>query len=192
MSRGPFFFFFSLFKTTEICFGPTKMEIFYREKIRKNDFAPLKNIPLTPQVWALALEAGNNSLARCVLQVDNSVIECLRRIWPWKKLMALNFLTPGAQMALEILGVFWILDTGTRKNHGRIMISQAKLDTADLSPMSDKNSKSEISDLYLLVRSDTNHWYVMVWGENKYTAKLLFHQSPTRHSDYTVTTTVTM
>ena len=25
-----------------------------------------------------------------------------------------------------------------------------------------------------------------------YTAKLLFHQSPTRHSDYTVTTTVTM
>ena len=29
-------------------------------------------------------------------------------------------------------------------------------------------------------------WLVM------YTAKLLFHQSPTRHSDYTVTTTVTM
>ena len=34
-------------------------------------------------------------------------------------------------------------------------------------------------------------------GDNKnllisYTAKLLFHQSPTRHSDYTVTTTVTM
>ena len=27
---------------------------------------------------------------------------------------------------------------------------------------------------------------------NSYTAKLLFHQSPTRHSDYTVTTTVTM
>ena len=27
---------------------------------------------------------------------------------------------------------------------------------------------------------------------NKYTAKLLFHQSPARHSDYTVTTTVTM
>ena len=26
----------------------------------------------------------------------------------------------------------------------------------------------------------------------KYTAKLLFHQSPTRHRDYTVTTTVTM
>ena len=25
-----------------------------------------------------------------------------------------------------------------------------------------------------------------------YTAKLLFHQSSTRHSDYTVTTTVTM
>ena len=35
------------FKMTEICFGSTKMEIFYREKafhagkrIRKNDFAP--------------------------------------------------------------------------------------------------------------------------------------------------------
>ena len=42
------FFFFSLFKTTKIGFGCTKMEIFYREKkhftlgkkIRKNDFAP--------------------------------------------------------------------------------------------------------------------------------------------------------
>ena len=38
---------FSLFKTTKISFGSTKMEIFYqeksisrREKIRKNDFAP--------------------------------------------------------------------------------------------------------------------------------------------------------
>ena len=47
-----FFFFsncvmFSLLKTTKICFGSTKMGIFYREKIfhagkkiRKNDFAP--------------------------------------------------------------------------------------------------------------------------------------------------------
>ena len=39
--------FCSLFKRTEICFGSTKMEIFYRrkafyagKKIRKNDFAP--------------------------------------------------------------------------------------------------------------------------------------------------------
>ena len=46
MRRG-LFFCFSLFKTTKICFGSTKMEIFYREKsisrrekIRKNDFAP--------------------------------------------------------------------------------------------------------------------------------------------------------
>ena len=52
MRRGLFFFFF---KTTEICFGSTRMGIFYREKafhagkkVRKNDFAPLKNIPLTP------------------------------------------------------------------------------------------------------------------------------------------------
>ena len=50
-----FFFCFSLFETTEICFGSTKIKIFYREKafqagkkIRKNDFAPLKNISLTP------------------------------------------------------------------------------------------------------------------------------------------------
>ena len=44
-----FFFFFclSLFKTTKICFGSTKVVIFYQEKafhagkkIRKNDFAP--------------------------------------------------------------------------------------------------------------------------------------------------------
>ena len=42
-----FFFCFSLFKTTKISFGSTKMDIFYREnafhavkKIRKNEFAP--------------------------------------------------------------------------------------------------------------------------------------------------------
>ena len=42
-----FFFVFSLFKTTEICLGATKVWIFYREKafytgkkIRKSDFAP--------------------------------------------------------------------------------------------------------------------------------------------------------
>ena len=46
-----FFFFFSsfcysLFKTTEICFGSTKIGIFYGEKAfdaGKNDFAPSKN-----------------------------------------------------------------------------------------------------------------------------------------------------
>ena len=51
MKRGEdlffFFFCFSLLKTTEICFGSTKIGIFYREKafhigkkIRKNYFAP--------------------------------------------------------------------------------------------------------------------------------------------------------
>ena len=42
-----FFFCFSLLKMTKMCFGSTKMGIFYREKafhagkkIRKNDFAP--------------------------------------------------------------------------------------------------------------------------------------------------------
>ena len=63
-----FFFFFSFgfvlflflfllftFKTTEICFGCTKMGIFYRKKvfhtgkkIRKMTLPSLKNIPLTP------------------------------------------------------------------------------------------------------------------------------------------------
>ena len=48
--RTFFFFFFSLFQMTKICFGSTKMEIFYREKafhvgekIRKNDY-PLRKI----------------------------------------------------------------------------------------------------------------------------------------------------
>ena len=39
------------------------------------------------------------------------------------------------------------------------------------------------------------HYKVLfnAWNSrNVYTAKLLFHQSPTRHSDHTVTTTVTM
>ena len=41
-----FFFFFSLFKTTKICFGSTKVGIFYWEKAfhagknQENDFAP--------------------------------------------------------------------------------------------------------------------------------------------------------
>ena len=66
MRRGPVFFFFffsfpffffsfSFFKTTKICFGSTKMEISYGEKafhvgekIRKNDFAPLRKIFLLP------------------------------------------------------------------------------------------------------------------------------------------------
>ena len=40
-----FFLCFSLFKTTKICFGSTTTEIFYREKIRKNDFAPSEKRP---------------------------------------------------------------------------------------------------------------------------------------------------
>ena len=35
-----FFFCFSLFKSTEICFGSTTMGIFTGKKIRKNDFTP--------------------------------------------------------------------------------------------------------------------------------------------------------
>ena len=57
---GDFFFFlfsffcFSLFKTTEICFGSTKMEIFYQEKAfhtgkksGKMTLPPQKNFPVT-------------------------------------------------------------------------------------------------------------------------------------------------
>ena len=54
--RENVFWCFPLLKTNEICFGSSKMGIFYLEKafhagikIRKNDFAPpLKKIPLTP------------------------------------------------------------------------------------------------------------------------------------------------
>ena len=50
-----FFFCFSLFNTTKICFESTRMEIFYREKafhggekIRKLTLPPQKNFPVTP------------------------------------------------------------------------------------------------------------------------------------------------
>ena len=53
-----FFFCLSLFKTTKICFGSTKMEIFYWEKsflagkkIRKNDFAPSEKFSL--EYWVV-------------------------------------------------------------------------------------------------------------------------------------------
>ena len=57
--RTPFFFFcFSFFKMTEICFGFTKMEIFYWEKafyawkkIRKNDFAPSEKFSCYASGW---------------------------------------------------------------------------------------------------------------------------------------------
>ena len=48
-----FLFCFSLFKPTKICFGSTNMDISYWEKsishwekIRRNDFAPTKNVPV--------------------------------------------------------------------------------------------------------------------------------------------------
>ena len=47
-----FFFRFSLFKTTEICFGSTKMEVFYQKKAfhagiksAKMTLPPLQNFP---------------------------------------------------------------------------------------------------------------------------------------------------
>ena len=59
MRKGSFFFFFfscfSLFKMTEICFGSTKMEIFYQEiaflrrgKIEEMTLPPQKYFPVTP------------------------------------------------------------------------------------------------------------------------------------------------
>ena len=93
MIRGPFFFFFfflflffvcfSLWKTTKICFGATKMGIFYREKafplrekIRKNYFAPSEKFScyapgfdttfLTPDVVYISVVGGaeENTLNR--------------------------------------------------------------------------------------------------------------------------------
>ena len=60
-----FFFCFSLFKPTKICFGPTKKEIFYREKavhagkkIRKNDFAPSEKFSCyAPELWLNSIKA---------------------------------------------------------------------------------------------------------------------------------------
>ena len=56
-----FFFSFSLFKTTEICFRSTKMGIFYREKIhfppwkkiKKNYFAPSEKYSSYAPVWKI-------------------------------------------------------------------------------------------------------------------------------------------
>ena len=70
--RGPFFFFFfcfSLLKTTEICFGSTKMGIFFREKhftlgkkISKIDFAPSEKYACYAPAILLNLGA-----VRCIL-----------------------------------------------------------------------------------------------------------------------------
>ena len=60
-----FFFCFSLLKMTKICFGSTKMEIFYREKafhagkkIRKNDFAPSEKYACYAPVCRTTLSFG--------------------------------------------------------------------------------------------------------------------------------------
>ena len=58
-----FVFCFSLFKTTKICFGCTKMEIFYREKSishpgkksGKMTLPPQKNFPVMPLTWKILL-----------------------------------------------------------------------------------------------------------------------------------------
>ena len=53
MRREPFFVFcfgFSLFKTTEICLGSTKMGTSTGKKSGKMTLPPLKNIPLTPLI----------------------------------------------------------------------------------------------------------------------------------------------
>ena len=70
------FFAFHFSKTTKICFGCTKVEIFYPEKgfhpgkkIRKNDFAPSEKIPVTPLVdkdAALISRSSKKKVARKV------------------------------------------------------------------------------------------------------------------------------
>ena len=61
----------SLFKTTEICFGYTKMGIFYREKAiyftpgkrsGKKTLPPMKNIPVMPLLESMVRRFGYNIL----------------------------------------------------------------------------------------------------------------------------------
>ena len=73
MRRGPFCF--SLFKTTEICFGSTKMWIFYREKAfhagkksGKMALPPLKNMPLMP-LMTVYLSFGTGRLTMWLLDM---------------------------------------------------------------------------------------------------------------------------
>ena len=81
MRRGIFFFFFlpltfQMMKSTKICFGSTKIEIFYREKafhtgikIRKNDFAPSEIFSCyTPDwsceiLWFVAKDSGKTIIS---------------------------------------------------------------------------------------------------------------------------------
>ena len=80
---GKFFFFFcfSLLKTTEICFGSTKIRIFYREKafhvgkkIRQNSLPPQKNMPVTPLGVVRAL-------------VDRAITQVINTMQGWKQLI---------------------------------------------------------------------------------------------------------
>ena len=81
MRRGLFFFFcFSLFKTTKICFGSTKLEIFYREKalhtrkkIRKNDFAPSEKFSCYAPAYRIHWEISMTQRKSCTLKAQLSV-----------------------------------------------------------------------------------------------------------------------
>ena len=84
----PLFFFFSLFKTTKICFGSTKIEIFYREKafhagrkIRKNDFAPQKNFPDMPLEKICSSGVGNPFGAEYIVCVCHHTLQTLLSQW---------------------------------------------------------------------------------------------------------------
>ena len=74
------FFCFSLFKTTEICLGSSKMEIFYREnafhagkKIRKNDFAPSEKYAFYDHTLLLALTLILPSTKATAKRVESSL-----------------------------------------------------------------------------------------------------------------------
>ena len=75
-----FFFCFSLFKTTQICFGSTKLEIFYREKalhtrkkIRKNDFAPSEKFSCYAPAYRIHWEISMTQRKSCTLKAQLSV-----------------------------------------------------------------------------------------------------------------------
>ena len=75
-----FIFCFSLLKTTETCFGSTKMGIFYRQKTfhagkkkktGKMTLPPQKNMPVTP-LWCGGIRRARTSRLEVVHGVDSN------------------------------------------------------------------------------------------------------------------------
>ena len=79
MRRGPFFSFFffcfSLFKTAKICFGSTKMEIFYREKhFTQGKKSGKMTLPLRKMFLLRPCTAVNPNVTFCKLPKPNAAV----------------------------------------------------------------------------------------------------------------------